>query len=118
MAAPNLATPASITGKTGNYTCTTSLAAALSNPAASGKVLKINGIRASNITTNGTAIEVTLFRASAHTYIIDGPLVAPYSSFVVLNRDEFLYLEEGDAIYAKATTGSAIDLIINYEEIS
>lgn len=118
MAAPNLVSPTTITGKTAVYTCTTTLAAALSNDAASGKVLKINVIRAANITTAAAAIEVTLFRSAAHKYIVDGPSVATYASLVVLNKDEYLYLEEGDAIYAKATANSAIDLIINYEEIS
>lgn len=118
MAAPNLKTPTTITGKTAVYTCTTTLASALSNGAASNKVLKVNVIRATNITTTGAAIEVTLFRSSAHTYIVDGPTVAAYGTVVALNKDEYLYLEEGDAIYAKATANSTINLILSYEEIA
>jgi hypothetical protein len=118
MAAPNLKSPTTITGKTTTYTCTTTLTSVLSNSAASGKLLKVNTIRAANTTTNGATIDLTVFRSAAHTYIIEGPTVAPYTSFVALNKEEYLYLEEGDALYAKASANSSIDLIVNYEEIS
>lgn len=117
MAAPNLKVPTTITGKTAVYACTASLAAALSNGAASGKVLKINNIRAANITTAAGTIEITLYRSSTHYELIKTAQVPVNSAFVVLNREEYLYLEEGDAIYAKANATSTLDLIIAYEEI-
>jgi hypothetical protein len=40
------------------------------------------------------------------------------STLLVLSKEEYLYLEEGDAIYAKANTSGKIDLTISYEEIS
>ena len=49
MAAPNLKEPTTIVGKTNGYAVTTSLAAALSNGAASGKVLKVNSVYAANV---------------------------------------------------------------------
>lgn len=118
MAAPNLKNPTTITGKTAVYACTASLASALSNGAASGKVFKINAIRAANVTTVAGTIEVTLYRSSNHTEIIKTAQVPINSSLVVLNREEYLYLEEGDAIYAKANAVSTIDLIVTYEEIA
>jgi hypothetical protein len=118
MAAPNLKNPTTITGKTAGYAVTTSLAAALTNSAASGKVFKINGIRAANVTTSAGTIEVTVFRSSTHYEIIKTAQVPINSTFVVLNREEYLYLEEGDAIYAKANAASTLDLILTYEEIS
>ena len=44
MAAPNLKSPTTITGKTARYAVTASIAAALSNASSSGKVLKINSL--------------------------------------------------------------------------
>lgn len=118
MAAPNLKSPTTITGKTAVYACTASLASALANGAASGKVLKVNTVRAANVATTAGTIEVTLYRSSNHTEIVKTAQVPINSSFVVLNRDEYLYLEEGDAIYAKANATSTIDLIVTYEEIA
>ncbi|NBS71073.1 hypothetical protein EBT31_19525 [bacterium] len=118
MAAPNLKSPTTITGKTAVYACTASLASALSNGASSGKVFKINGIRAANTTTAAGTIEVTIFRSSTHYELIKTAQVPVNSAFVVLNREEYLYLEEGDAIYAKANAATTIDLILTYEEIA
>lgn len=118
MAAPNLKSPTTITGKTAVYACTASLAAALTNSAASGKAFKINSIRGANIAAAAGTLEVTVYRSSAHSYIIKGVQVPVNSSFVSLNREEYIYLEEGDAIYAKANATSTIDLVISYEEIA
>lgn len=119
MAAPNLKQPASITGKTATYSCTSSLAAALSNAAASGKVLKVNTIRAANIdATSAFSVDITVFRSTTHTYIANAISVPVNSALIVLSKEEYLYLEEGDAIYAKGSTSGKIDLTISYEEIS
>ena len=117
MAAPNLKQPTTITGKTALYSCTATLAAALSNGAASNRVLKVNVVRAANLTSAAAAVDVTVFRAATHTHIIKSATVAPGASLVVLDKNEYLYLEEGDAIHARANAVSTIDLTIHYEEI-
>lgn len=118
MAAPNLKQPVTITGKTGVYSATAALASVISNGAASGQLLKLNVIRAANLTTGTASIDITVFRSSAHTYVIKTATVAPNTSLVVLDKNEYLYLEEGDALYAKANAVSTIDLTIHYEEVS
>lgn len=118
MAAPNLKTPTTVTGKTAVYACTASLASALSNGAASNKLLKVNVIRAANLTTSSAVLDITVYRSSAHTYVIKSASVPPGGSLVVLDKNEYAYLEEGDAIYAKANATSTIDLTIHYEEIA
>lgn len=118
MAAPNLKQPVTITGKTRLYSATATLASVLSNGAASGQLLKVNVIRAANLTSGTASIDITVFRSSAHTYVIRTATVAPNTSLVVLDKNEYLYLEEGDALYAKANTVSTIDLTIHYEEVS
>ena len=119
MTAPNLKTPTTITGKTVPYTCTATLASVLANGASSNKVLKVNTVRASN--KDGTAsydVNLTLYRSSAHTYIAYIVPVPAGSSVTLVNRDEWVYLEEGDALYASASSASKIDLTISYEDIS
>lgn len=118
MAAPNLKTPTTITGKTAVYACTASLASALSNGASSNKVLKVNVVRAANLTTGIATVDITVFRSAADTYIIKNASVAPGASLVLLDKNEYLYLEEGDALRANANAISTIDLTIHYEEIT
>jgi hypothetical protein len=118
MAAPNLTLPATITGKTAVYSCTASLASALSNGAASNKLLKVNTIRAANISSGAGTVDITVYRSSSHTYVVKGASVPLNSTFVVLDKNEYLYLEEGDALYAKANATTTIDLTIHYEEIA
>jgi hypothetical protein len=118
MAAPNLRDPQIVTGKTALYSATAALGSALDNAPASSELLKVNVIRAANLTTGPATIDITVFRSSAHTYVIKTATVAPNTSLVILDKNEYLYLEEGDALYAKANAVSTIDLTIHYEEIS
>ena len=70
MAAPNLKNPTTITGRTARYAVTTSLAAALSNSAASGKVLKINSIFCANVDgVNAADISVSIYDGTTDRYI-------------------------------------------------
>lgn len=118
MAAPNLRSPSTITGKTATYAVTTSLAAVLSNAAASNKLLKVNTVRAANISGSDATLELSLYRGSTHTYLVKGASIATGKVLVASNKDEYIYLEEGDALYAKAGAVSSIELTVNYEEIS
>ena len=118
MAAPNLRDPASVTGKTALYSATAALGSTLANADDSNKLLKVNVIRAANLTTGTASVDITVFRSSAHTYVIKTATVAPNTSLVVLDKNEYLYLEEGDALYAKANAVSTLDLTIHYEEIT
>jgi len=118
MAAPNLRTPQIVTGRTALYSVTTTLASALTNASNSSLLLKVNVIRAANLTTGTASIDITVFRSSAHTYVIKTATVAPNTSLVILDKNEYLYLEEGDALHAKANAASTVDLTIHYEQIS
>lgn len=118
MAAPNLKNPSTVTGKTATYSCTDTLASALANGASSGKLLKVNTVRAANITSSSGNVDLTLFRSSTHTYFIKSATVPPNGSLVLTDKNEYIYLEEGDALYAKANASSTIDLTIHYEDIS
>jgi hypothetical protein len=118
MAAPNLKQPTTITGKTAVYSCTASLASALANGASSNQLLKVNVVRACNLTSSSGSVDLTVYRSSTHSYIGKSLSVPPESSLVLLDRNEYLYLEEGDALYAKANAVSTIDLTIHYEEIT
>lgn len=119
MAAPNLKAPTSITGKTARYAVTTSLAAALSNAAASGKVLKINSIFCANVDGSLTAdISVSIYDGSTDRYLAKTIAVPADATQILSTKDTYFYLEEGDSIRALASAASDLELIIGYEEIA
>jgi len=118
MAAPNLKSPTTITGKTARYAVTTTLANALANSAASGKVFKINSIYMTNIdSVDSNGVSLTIYNGTTDFYIQISNL-SPQSYGVYFTRDGYFYLEEGDSLRAVATNAGDIQLIIGYEEIS
>jgi hypothetical protein len=60
---------------------------------------------------------VSFRRAGVDTYMAKTVTVQADQALVVRSREEILYLEEGDAIFAKANVAGKIDLLITYEEI-
>jgi hypothetical protein len=119
MAAPNLKSPTTITGRTARYAVTASLAAALSNSAASSKVLKINSIFCANVDgTNAADISVSIYDGSTDRYIAKTITVPADATQVLSTKETYFYLEEGDSIRALASAASDLELVIGYEEIS
>jgi len=119
MAAPNLKAPTTITGKTARYAVTTTLAAALTNSAASGKVLKINSIFCANIDgVNAADISLSIIDGTTDRYIAFTIAVAPDSTQVLSTKETYFYLEEGDSLRAQASANSDLVLVIGYEDIS
>ncbi|NBT76474.1 MAG: hypothetical protein EBT15_11025 [Betaproteobacteria bacterium] len=121
MAAPNIVNVATITGRALGAALTTSSADILTNSAASGKVFKVNSLRIANV--NGTLsadVTVGFYDASAAaTYRLAYTITVPAkSTLVVLSKDTFIYLEEGDKISAQASVNSYLEIVIGYEEIS
>ena len=119
MAALNLKNPTTITGRTARYAVTTSLAAALSNSAASGKALKINSIFCANVDgVNIADISVSIYDGTTDRYIAKTISVPADATQVLSTKETYFYLEEGDSIRALASAVSDLELIIGYEEIS
>jgi hypothetical protein len=119
MAAPNLKSPTTITGKTARYAVTTSLANALANSAASGKVLKINSIFCANVDgTNAADISVSIYDGTTDGYLAKTITVPADATQVLSTKETYFYLEEGDSIRALASAADDLELVIGYEEIA
>lgn len=119
MAAPNLKSPTTITGKTARYAVTTSLANALANSAASGKSLKINSIFCANVDgVNAADISVSIYNGTADFYIAKTIAVPADATQVLSTKETYFYLEEGDSIRALASAAGDLELVIGYEEFS
>jgi len=118
MAAPNLKSPTTITGKTARYAVTASLANALANSAASGKVFKINSIFCANVDgTNQADISVSIYNGTTDYYLAKTLTVPSDATQIISSKDTYFYLEEGDSIRAVANAASDLELVIGYEEI-
>jgi hypothetical protein len=117
MAAPNIVSVGTITGKTAVQTIGTSATAIVTNSAASGKVYKVNTLLVSNVDTSAAAdVTVDLYRSSTAYHLVKEVTVYAGSTLDVLSSS--LYLEEGDAIRLTASAASDLEGVCSYEEIS
>jgi len=119
MTAPNLKSPTTLTGKTARYAVTATIGAALSNAAASGKVLKINSIFCANVDgANSADISVSIYDGTTDRYIAKTIAVPADATQILSTKETYFYLEEGDSIRALASAASDLELVIGYEDIS
>ena len=124
MAAPNIVNVTTIIGKTAAVNLTTTSATdVVSNPAASGKVFKINTLMVSNVDGNSAYdVTVNLYSAAAlggtATAIASTISVPADATLVVIDKSTSLYLEEDKSIGAIASAGSKLKVVCSYEEIS
>lgn len=121
MAAPNIkssSTLTSVTGKTVGYAVTTTLATALSNVAASNKLFKVNSVYCANI-DGANAAEITLTHYNGTTdFRLSSTISVPADATQILvSREAFIYLEEGQSLRAQASANNRLELVIAYEEI-
>ena len=124
MAAPNLVSPTTITGKTVTVDLSsTSATSVLSNAASSGKVLKVNSLYVSNVDgTSAAEITINYYSAAAlggtATQIASTVAVPADATLVVIDKDAYIYLEENTSLGATAGTSSDLKIVCSYEDIS
>ena len=128
MAAPNIASLTTITGKTTYYTPTGVTAVVLlPNAAASGNVFKINQIVVANVDgTNAVDATVSIYtngavaQGSAPSGGTAFPIASTISvpadaSLIVVDKTTGLYLEEGVSISITSGTASKLTFSVSYE---
>lgn len=131
MAAPNIASLTTITGKTTYLTPGgTSAVVLLPNAANSNKVFKINQIVAANVDgTNAVDCTVSIYtngavaQGSAPSGGTAFPIASTISvpadaSLIVVDKTTGLYLEEGTSIIVTSGTASKITFSVSYEDMS
>ena len=125
MANPNIVNVTSILGETVFGVLTTTLTTVLlSNPASSGKVLKINTVLISNV--NGTVatdttidISPTAGGTSTGAVSLASTISVPAdATLTVIDKNSSLYLLEDKSIIGNCTTAGNCEFIISYEVIS
>jgi hypothetical protein len=124
MAAPNLLSPTTITGKSVTVDLTsTSATSILSNAASSGKVLKVNSLYVANVDgTSAAEITINYYSAAAlggtATQICSTVAVPADATLVVVDKDAYIYLEENTSLGATAGTANDLKVVCSYEDIS
>jgi hypothetical protein len=131
MAAPNIASLTTITGKTTYFTPTgTTAVVLLTNAAASGTVLKINQIIVANVDgTNAVDATVSVYTNGAvaqgsapsggTAYPIASTVSVPAdASLIVVDKTTAIYLEEGTCISITSGTASKLTFSVSYELMS
>lgn len=117
MANPNIVNVTIITGKIAVLAATTVATAIVANPAASGKVFKINALYVSNVDGSVSAdISIDLFRNSTAYRITSATQVITNTTVDVISKS--IYLEEGDSLRLTASADGDLEAVCSYEEIS
>lgn len=131
MAAPNIVNVTTIYGKTTNYTPTgTTAVVLLTNPAASGKVLKVDTLLATNIDgtnavnatvayyTNGAVSQGSAPSGGTAFALASTISVPANASLIVLDKSTQLYIEEGNCLSITSSSASKLTFTVSYEEIN
>jgi hypothetical protein len=131
MAAPNIASLTTITGKTTYFTPSgTTAVVLLPNAASSNNVLKINQIVVANVDgTNAVDATVSIYtngavaQGSAPSGGTAFPIASTVSvpadaSLIVVDKTTGLYLEEGVSITITSGTASKLTFSVSYEIMS
>lgn len=124
MANPNIVNVAAIYGNNSSTSLsTTNATAVVNNPAASGKVFKVNMITVANV--DGTnAADITISKYSQDDLggtafpIVSTVSVPADATLIVLDKTTALYLKEDESIGATAGTASDLVVTASWEEIN
>ena len=114
MAQPNIVSVSSIYGTTYVAVLTTTLTTTLVT-AASDKVLKLNVIRASNITDNDATVTFDIEVSGTHKMLANEITVPANSVVDIIDKNSSVYLQETDLIRGGASAGTTVDCTISYE---
>lgn len=119
MANPNMANATQIYGN--NTATLVSLFGntLVDNPAASGKVFKINNVIVTNTsTTTAAAISISLTRTGINSgYIVYNKTVPANSALVIVDSTTDIYIKENQYLSAISVPGTN-SLVVSWEEIS
>jgi len=122
MAAPNLANPSTIIGKTAVLSlASTTETTLVTNAASSNKVFRIAHVTIAN---TGTATITATVRhysaATGGTATSHGTTmpISPGSSLIVVGKENPVWLEEDRRITVQASGTTGLDVVCSYEDIS
>ena len=123
MAAPNLLSASTVTGKTAyNTPSSTSATVLVANTSGSGKVFKVEMIVATNVSGSGANVTVAVNSTASGggtSYPVASLIAVPSgAALIVVDKSTSFYLEEDRSIVVTSGTSSAVTYVVSYEEIT
>ena len=123
MANPNIVNITSMYGTTTYLAPANTTANSLvSNAASSGTVIKIDSIFCTNVTASTASVTVSVNSAAAGagtSYRLAYQIPVPANaSLQVIDKNNFVYLNENSSLVVTSGTSSAIEYVVTYETIS
>jgi hypothetical protein len=116
---PNLASPASIEGKTAVMAVTTTATAILTNALDSGRTMRVIALYVSNVDgTNAADVTVDVFSNSTARHLCKTVPVSAGATLTAITRADPMYLVEGDSLRLTASANNDLEAVVSYEEIS
>ena len=118
MAAPNLLSTTTVTGKTAVAALTTVTSNVITNSSGSSTVDKLNNVILTNYTSSAVSANILINRSSTLYYIGGAVAIPANSTLVLLGKDTSIYLEEGDVVQANVSANSSVSFTASYELMS
>jgi len=117
MANPNLSNVSSILGNTAVVLAGATATTVVSNAAASGTVVKVEGLYCSNVDATTTYnVTIDLFRSSTAYNVATNVSIPVGATLDILSKS--LYLLEGDTLRATGSAANKISVVCSYEVMS
>lgn len=123
MANPNIVNVTSILGNTNSIVATTANTIIVNNPVSSNKILKINSLLCTNISTSNTAnVTINIFSqddlGGTGNAIASRISVPTNSTLIVVDKSTSFYLLEDRSLSASAGANTSVAVVVSFEEIS
>ena len=120
MAAPNLLALTNAIGVSVSANVTTAAANVVTNANGSNKSYRLNTILFTSVGSNTT---VSAFinnpsRTPTNTYIVSGTVLVSNATFVALDKNTVIYIQENESLYVQAAANSAAHVFVTYEDLS
>lgn len=118
MANPNLTTLAALYGKASYLSVTTTITNILSNALSSNQLFKINAVMVTNTSTYPVTVTLRSLRLLTVVEIVSQLIVPPQTTIKLNNKNNFIYLEEGDTLQISSSHNDILKAVVSYEIIA
>lgn len=116
MAAPNIASPSAVNGKTAHLALTNTAADVIA-AVATGHVVHVSACFCANVTAAAHIVTVS-HKAGGTSYRIAYQMSVAANSMIDVLDGRSLWLEEGDSLTALSDASSQIEINATYEDMS
>jgi hypothetical protein len=115
MANPNIAAVTDIKGKMAYAVLTESSAQIVLNSNSSNQLYKISSISVANKSSQSSSVFLLARRDSVEYELASGIVIPERSTVIIIDKNNPIYLEEGDSVRSYSSVNNTLVLTITYE---